>query len=72
MLAVAPEGAEVDVEKPLAGGAGGPSAVYAARDASGKTIGYVAGGGAQGYAGVIKVILLDLVDLYKKSDFYEN
>lgn len=47
MLAVAPEGAEVDVEKPLAGGTGGPSAVYAARDPSGKTIGYVAGGGAR-------------------------
>jgi len=57
MLAVAPEGAEVDVEKTLAAGAGGPSAVYAARDASGKTIGYVAGGGAQGYAGVIRVIV---------------
>lgn len=57
MLAVAPEGAEVDVAKPLAGSAGGPSAVYAARDASGKTIGYVAGGGAQGYGGVIRVIV---------------
>ncbi len=57
MLAVAPEGADVDVATPLAGTAGGPSAVYAARDASGKTIGYVAGGGAQGYVGVIRVIV---------------
>jgi len=57
MLAVAPEGSEVDVANPLAGGTGGQSAVYAARDASGKTIGYVAGGGAQGYGGIIKVIV---------------
>ncbi len=57
MLAVAPEGAEVDVAKPLAGTAAGPSAVYAARDASGKTIGYVAGGEAHGYGGVIRVIV---------------
>jgi electron transport complex protein RnfG len=57
MLAVAPEGAEVDTATPIAGSPGDSAAVYAARDPSGKTVGYVAGGGAQGYGGVVRVIV---------------
>ena len=57
MLAVAPQGAEVDAARPIAGSAGDPGAVYAARDASGKAVGYVAGGEAQGYSSVVKTIV---------------
>ncbi len=57
MLAVAPEGAEVDAATPIAGSPGDSGAVYAARDPSGKTVGYVAGGEAQGYSSVVKLIV---------------
>jgi RnfABCDGE-type electron transport complex G subunit len=54
---VAPEGTTVDAAKPVAGEAGTPSAVYAARDASGETIAYVAAGAAQGYASTVRVMV---------------
>ena len=57
MLAVAPEGAQVDAEKPIAGTAGQADAVYAARDSSGKAVAYVAGGEGQGYSSVVKTIV---------------
>ena len=57
MLAVVPQGAEVDATKPVAGTAGEADAVYAARDASGEAVGYVAGGEAQGYSSIIRLIV---------------
>jgi len=55
--AAAPEGATADVENPLAGEAGTETAVYAARDPSGRTVAYVAAGSAQGYAGIVRVMV---------------
>jgi len=54
---VAPEGTTVDVARPLAGEAGTPSAIYAARNAAGDAVAYVAAGAAQGYAGPVAVMV---------------
>jgi RnfABCDGE-type electron transport complex G subunit len=54
---VTPEGTTVDAGEPVAGEAGTPSAVYAARDASGKTVAYVAAGAAHGYASTVRVMV---------------
>jgi len=54
---VAPEGTTVDASAPIAGEAGTPSAVYAARDASGRVVAYVAAGAAQGYASTVRVMV---------------
>jgi RnfABCDGE-type electron transport complex G subunit len=54
---VVPEGTTVDEADPVAGKAGTPSAVYAARDASGKTVAYVAAGAAHGYASTVRVMV---------------
>jgi len=55
--AAVPEGAAVDTEHPVAGQVGTESAVYAAKDAAGKTVAYVAGGAAQGYASTVRVVV---------------
>jgi RnfABCDGE-type electron transport complex G subunit len=55
--AVAPEGTTVDVAAPVAGEAGTPPAVYAARDAAGEAVAYVAAGAAQGYASIVRVMV---------------
>jgi len=57
MVAVAPQDADVDVQTPLTGSADDGTAVYAARDASGKPVGYVAAGEARGYSSVVKLIV---------------
>jgi len=54
---VCPEGTAVDVQAPLAGEALAEDAVYAARDANGKIVAYVAQGEAQGYSSLIKVMV---------------
>ncbi len=54
---IAPEGTTVDDTDPVAGEAGTPSAVYAARDASGRAVAYVAAGAAQGYASTVRVMV---------------
>lgn len=54
---VAPEGTTVDASAPVAGEAGTPSAVYAARDASSRAVAYVAAGAAQGYASTVRVMV---------------
>ncbi len=54
---VAPEGTTVDASAPVAGRPGTPSAVYAARDASGRPVGYVAAGAARGYASTVRVMV---------------
>jgi len=58
---VCPEGTTPDLDHPLKGNplkAGEPldeEAVFAVKDAAGKTVAYVAFGGAQGYSSVVKV-----------------
>jgi len=54
---VTPQGTTVDVDHPLAGEAGTPTAVYAARDAAGETAAYVAAGAARGYASTVRVMV---------------
>jgi len=54
---VTPEGTTVDPENPVAGKAGTESAVYAARDDTGKRVAYVAAGAAQGYASTVRVMV---------------
>ena len=57
--AVVPEGAKVDLAKPLAGSTKDGSAVYAAvaADAGARTVAWVAAGEAQGYSSVVKVMV---------------
>lgn len=57
ILAVCPDGAAVDPDHPLVGTPFEPDAVYAARDAAGKTVAYVASGETSGYSSVIKVVV---------------
>jgi len=54
---VVPGGATIDLDRPLAGEAGTPTAVYAARNAEGETVAYVAAGAAQGYASTVRVMV---------------
>jgi len=54
---VAPQGTTVDAEHPVAGEVGTPSAVYAARNAAGEAVAYVAAGAAQGYASTVRVMV---------------
>jgi len=54
---VAPQGTTVDASAPVAGQAGTPSAVYAARNGAGETVAYVAAGAAQGYASTVRVMV---------------
>ncbi len=56
ILAVVPEGAEVDLRAPLVGEPFGPEAVYVAK-ANGTPVAYVASGSAAGYAGPVEVMV---------------
>jgi len=55
--AVCPDGATVDPERPLVGEPYTLEAVYAAGDAEGRTVAYVASGAAGGYSSTVQVIV---------------
>jgi len=57
ILEVCPGGATVNMDQPVVGKPFAPDAVYAAKDAGGKTVAYIAGGEASGYSSVVKIVL---------------
>jgi len=57
LLAACPAGATLDAASPVAGAPFAADAVYAARDASGRAIAYVAGGEASGYSSVVRLVV---------------
>lgn len=57
ITAVCPEGATINTEKPVAGQPFADDAVYAAAGADGKPVAYIAGGAAQGYSSMVRVMV---------------
>jgi RnfABCDGE-type electron transport complex G subunit len=75
LRAVVPEGAELDIDHPLAGERLADDAVYVAR-AGGDPVAYVASGAAQGYSSTVKVTVgvrpedfrIERVNVYEQQE----